>query len=147
MSGANGTKTFLTPISSLLEEGENVQCRTGRHPASILPFAAIALILLIPTYGISIILIIPSLIKMITCGCVVTDRRILAREGFFGQKLVEIPLCGIHEISIGESIVGAKFGMGRIELKDDHQTIRFKEIKKPRAFVSSIMSSRAEESA
>ncbi|MDR1515137.1 MAG: PH domain-containing protein [Synergistaceae bacterium] len=146
-SQTNGTKAFLTPISSLLEDGESVQHRTGRHPASLLPFAAIALILLIPTYGISLILLIPPLIKMMTCDYVITNKRILARQGIWGRNLVEVPLCEIFEVCVGESIVSAKFGMGRIELKDDHQTISFKEIKRPDAFISSIMRARTEEAA
>jgi membrane protein YdbS with pleckstrin-like domain len=134
-------------VSSLLEEGESIRHRTGRHPASILPFIAIAFALLLPTYGISLVLVIPPLIKMMTCNYVVTNKRILARQGIFGQKLVEVPLCGIHEVSVGESIIGSKFGMGRIELKDGRQTISFKGIKKPRAFISSIMRVRTEEAA
>jgi membrane protein YdbS with pleckstrin-like domain len=138
-------RALLTPVSSLLEEGESVFFRTGHHPASILPFAAIALLLSVPTYGISLVLLIPPLIRTKACDYVVTNRRILARDGIFGQNMVGIPLGDICEASAGESSVGARFGMGRVELRDASQTIRFKGIKSPRAFVSSVMKARTGE--
>ncbi|MDR0616286.1 MAG: PH domain-containing protein [Synergistaceae bacterium] len=131
----------------LLGEGERMICRTGRHPASLLPFAAIALLLLVPTYGISLILLIPPLVQMKTCSYAVTNKRILVKNGMFGRNLVEIQLGDIFEASIGESPVGARFGMGRIEFRKGQETIRFKEIKNPRAFMSSVMRVRMEASA
>jgi membrane protein YdbS with pleckstrin-like domain len=136
-------RALFTPISSLLEEGESVFYRTGQHPASILPFAAIALLLSIPTYGISLILLIPPIIHIKACCYVVTNRRILARDGILGQNMVGVPLCDIFEASAGESCVSARFGMGRVELRDGSQTIRFKGIKSPRAFIYSVMKARA----
>jgi membrane protein YdbS with pleckstrin-like domain len=123
---------------ALLGKGERILCRTGRHPVSLLPFAAIALLLLIPTYGISLILLIPPLVQMTTCSYTVTNKRILVRNGMFGRNLVEIPLGEIFEASIGESPVGARLGMGRVEFRKGQETIRFKEIKNPRAFMSSV---------
>lgn len=140
-------RALITPVSSLLDEGERVFYRTGHHPASILPFALIALLLSIPTYGISLILLIPPLIQAKACDYVVTNRRVLARDGIFGQNMVGIQLCDIFEASAGESSVGARLGMGRVELRDASGITRFRGIKSPMAFVSSVVKARTGESA
>jgi membrane protein YdbS with pleckstrin-like domain len=137
--GPGWRQVLFTPLSSLLEEDESVLYETRRHPVAILPFAVAAFILAIPTYGISLILLVPPLIQMKTNNYAVTNKRVLARQGVLKPRFVQIPVEEIFEASVGAGLFGERLGMGRVVLKKGRETFRFKEIKDPQAFMTSMM--------
>jgi hypothetical protein len=135
-------KTLFAPVASFLEEGESVLYETKRHPAAAAPFAVAAILLAAPTYGVSLLFLVPSILKMKTSRFIVTDRRILARHGFIRPRLVRIPLEEIIEASVGEGPLDAKFGMGRIVLRKKRETFLFNKIRDPNAFLSQMINVR-----
>jgi hypothetical protein len=143
--GAAPKCKLLAPLSSFLEEGEHVLCETRRHPASLLPFAITALLLSVPTYGLSLTLLILPLIEMKTCRYIVTNKRILARQGILRPKLVRIPVDEIFEARIGETSVGSRFSMGCVEFMNGKEVVRFEGIKNPRDFITSTISIKRKE--
>jgi uncharacterized membrane protein YdbT with pleckstrin-like domain len=138
--GLGWRKTLFTPVASFLEEGEKILYETGSHPAAAAPLAVAAVLLAAPTYCVSLLFLIPSILKMKTSRFIVTDRRVLARHGFIRPRLVRIPLEEIIEASVGEGPLDAKFGMGRIVLRKKRETFLFNEIRDPDAFLSQMIS-------
>jgi hypothetical protein len=137
--GAVLKRKLLAPLSSFLEEDEHVLCETGRHPASFLLFAITTLFFSVPTYGLSLALLVLPLIEMKMCRCAVTNKRILARQGILRPKLVRIPVDEVFEARVGETAVGSMFGVGCVEFINGKGAVRFEGIKNPRDFITSTM--------
>ncbi|MDR3254671.1 MAG: PH domain-containing protein [Synergistaceae bacterium] len=116
---------------------------TGRHPVTLLFFSVMAFALAIPTYGMSIVLVIPPLIQMKTARYMVTNRRVLARLGFFRPRLLSVKLEDVVEASLGKGPLDAKFGSGMIVLAKMRAMYRFKGVRNSEAFLSHVKQARA----
>jgi hypothetical protein len=128
-------RVLFSPLSSFLDEGERVIYETKKHPALVLPFVAVALALSLPTYLLSLVLLAFPLVQMKN-GYVVTNKRIIAREGFILPRLFEIPLGEISCVGVGESLLGAKLGMGSVILRGGRDTLLLRGLKDPKSFLS-----------
>jgi hypothetical protein len=120
-----------------LEEGEIVLYKTKRHPALLFVCFIAALVLAVPSYGISFVIVIPPLFQLRVSGYIVTNMRILARHRIFQPEPVEIRMGDITEAGVGEGPLDAKLGKGRLVLKA-RETFFFNGVKNPEAFLSYV---------
>jgi membrane protein YdbS with pleckstrin-like domain len=133
---------LFSPLSSFLEEGERVVYETNKHPATAAPLAAAALVLAIPTYTLSIVLLAFPLLQMLKHGYAVTNKKIIARQGFIVPRIFEIPLREISDIGVGENLIGARFGMGSVMLRGGRDTLLLRGLKNPESFLAHVRSVR-----
>lgn len=121
-------------VLSHLEEDEEVAYETRRHWATSLPFLVLGLLLARMTYALSLFLVLPALFQMKTYEYAITGRRVIAKWGLFKTHVDSVPLEAVGEITVEETRLGTKLGMGNVTLKGTGRTWSFKYIEDPRAF-------------
>jgi hypothetical protein len=131
-------------MSSFLDEGERVIYETKKHPAAALPFIMVALVLSFPTNMLSLTLLAFPLVQMKN-GYVVTNKRIIAREGFIFPRLFEIPLREISCAGVGEGLLDAKLRMGSVILRGGRDTLLLRGLRDPESFLSHVRTAWEEE--
>lgn len=124
-------------MSVPLEEGEIIFYETKGHPALLLVSFFVAIVLAVPSYGISFVIVIPPLLRLRVSRYIVTNKRVLARHGIFRPGAIEIRMGDIVEAGIGEGPLDTKLGKGRLVLKA-RETFMFKGVKNPEAFLSHV---------
>lgn len=134
--------------SSLLLPDEQVEYETRRHWATVIPYLLIALAFSRMTSALSLFLIMLPFFQVKTYEYIVTDMRIIAREGLFRQKTLEIPVEDVTDVSFKSAGIAEKIGIGEVIVNTADANIAFKFVEDPKAlayYIGKIAASRSAE--
>jgi hypothetical protein len=81
-------------------------------------------ILLIPLYGIGLVMLMIKMIEVRTTELSITDRRILGKTGLIYRQTYDFPLDTITAVSVDQGIIGRLLNYGYIRFKNDGQFIK-----------------------
>lgn len=91
---------------------------TVRHQAalSLWPYALWILlgVLLLPAFGVGLLILVPIWIKIHSTELDVTNKRILLKTGFISRSTVELNLRRLESIEVRQSVWGRMFHYGTV---------------------------------
>lgn len=103
-------------VDANLVKGEEVLCRAKISWYSVL--APIILgVLLLPLYGLGLIIIISCIIKIHSTELALTNKRIIAKFGFISRQTVELRLEKIESIGVSQGVLGRILNFGSIVVR------------------------------
>lgn len=73
-------------------------------------------ILLIPFFGIGLVLLLVAYIKYKTTELAVTNKRVIAKVGFISRETIELNLSKTESIQINQSLLGRIFNYGSLSI-------------------------------
>lgn len=100
-------------VESNLIKGETVQYEGKVCLWSLLP-SIIFWLLLLPFFGIGLILWISAAITYYTTELSITNRRVIAKFGFIRRNTVEMNIQKVESIQVDQSILGRIFNFGSV---------------------------------
>lgn len=71
-------------------------------------------ILLLPVFGIGLILLVTAFIRYKTTELAITNRRVIAKFGFISRRTVEINISKVESIQVDQGILGRMFNFGTL---------------------------------
>ena len=88
------------------------------HPAMFKnrPFSFILSILLIPAFGLGILILLVWYLRCKSSKLIVNEKEILFEEGLLSKSRSEITLSSVRTVKVEQSFVNRMFGVGTIEL-------------------------------
>jgi uncharacterized membrane protein YdbT with pleckstrin-like domain len=130
-------------IDDNLLPGEGVVKRAVMHWAIYVPG-----IVLLPLFGIGLILLLAAWIESITTELAVTSMRVIAKKGLISRLTMELNLSKVESIGVDQSILGRILGYGTVTVVGTGGTREpFKTIAAPLEFrraVQALSHSQAE---
>ena len=96
-------------VEQTLLPGEHVVHCGEIHWAIFLPG-----IILLPLFGIGLILLLWALVRKLTSELAVTDQRVIIKVGLISRKTIEMNLAKIENIQVDQPILGRILGYGTI---------------------------------
>jgi uncharacterized membrane protein YdbT with pleckstrin-like domain len=89
--------------------GEKVVARAQIHWACYIPG-----IILLPVFGIGLLLLLSAWIQTVTTELAVTTKRVISKRGLISRQTVELNLAKVEAIGVDQSIFGRMFGYGTV---------------------------------
>ena len=80
---------------------------------SLLPYIVIGLLLL-PAYGLGLLFWLIAFLRYKTTELAFTNKRVIAKFGFFSRKTVELNIVKVESVQINQSILGRIFNLGTL---------------------------------
>ena len=80
---------------------------------SLLPYIVIGLLLL-PAYGLGLLFWLIAFLRYKTTELAFTNKRVIAKFGFFSRKTVELNIVKVESVQINQSILGRIFNFGTL---------------------------------
>ena len=80
---------------------------------SLLPYIIFGFVLL-PVFGIGLILWIMAIVRYMTTELAITNKKIIAKFGFIQRNTIELLLPKIESVQVNQSILGRIFNFGSI---------------------------------
>ncbi|HDR8786385.1 TPA: PH domain-containing protein, partial [Escherichia coli] len=74
-------------------------------------------ILLLPFYGLGLLIIIPVLLRVWSTELALTNQRVIAKVGFIRRNTVELRIDKVESLGIHQGILGRIFNYGSIVIK------------------------------
>jgi len=108
-------------VDSNLMAQEAVKYRASVSVWSLAPLIVIG-ILLLPLFGIGLLLFLAAWIQYKTTEFAVTDRRIIAKTGLISRKTVEIFLDKVESLNIDQGILGRILDYGTVTIRGTGST-------------------------
>lgn len=103
-------------VDSNLMSGETVLYRAHVSKWSLTPLILLGVVLL-PVFGIGLIVLLVAWINYRTTEFAVTDRRIIAKTGFVSRRTVEMFLDKVETLNIDQSIAARIFDFGTVTIR------------------------------
>jgi uncharacterized membrane protein YdbT with pleckstrin-like domain len=100
-------------VETTLLKGESVQYEGKVSVWSLLPKIAVGLVL-IPLYGVGLLLLVSAAIRYYTTELAITDRRVIAKFGLIRRSTIEINLSKVETIQVDQSILARIFNFGNV---------------------------------
>jgi uncharacterized membrane protein YdbT with pleckstrin-like domain len=100
-------------VESNLIKDEKVQYEGKISVWSLLPKILLGLMLL-PLYGIGLILWVSAAITYYTTELAITNKRVIAKFGFIRRNTVEMNISKIESIQVDQGILGRIFNFGSV---------------------------------
>lgn len=100
-------------VESALTKGEKVEYQGKVSIWSMTPLVFIGFLLL-PVFGIGVLLWIVAAIRYFTTELVITNKRVIAKFGLISRYTIEINLQKIESIQVKQGILGRIFNFGSI---------------------------------
>jgi len=98
-------------VESNLGAGEHVVHRAELHKIIYLPG-----ILLLPLWGLGILLLIAAYVAMISTEMAVTNKRVIIKVGLISTRTIEMNLNKIENIGVDQDIIGKMFNYGTVTI-------------------------------
>lgn len=73
-------------------------------------------IFLIPTYGVSLLFLIPTIIRNLTTEFAVTNKRVIVKRGFLRRDADELRVGKVETVKVDQSITGRILGFSSIRV-------------------------------
>lgn len=103
-------------VDSNLGAGEEVIYRARITWFSVL-LPIILGVLLLPAYGLGLLIIIPCILKIVSTELAMTNKRVIAKFGFISRTTVELRLEKIESIGVSQGIFGRILNYGSLVVK------------------------------
>lgn len=100
-------KTTLSPDESIVHE---TRISWFAHPG----FTSLMLLLALPTFGLSLLFLIPTWIRIKTTEIAVTSRRVLLKRGLMSRHTVELNLSRIESVQVSQGVIGTQMDFGDV---------------------------------
>ena len=112
---------------------EQVPEKIFRRSKNALIIQLITSVILIPVFGIGIILGIAILIQYFTHELIVRQKSIIHKKGWIGSYTKEIPFSKINGVNVDQGVGGRLFNYGSVKVVtgNDTDTIKFDTIDSP----------------
>jgi uncharacterized membrane protein YdbT with pleckstrin-like domain len=96
-------------VESNLGSGEQIVHRGELHWAIFIPG-----VVLVPVFGIGVLLLISELISKFTTEMAVTNKRVIIKSGLISRRTIEMNLTKVENIGVSQSILGRLLDYGTI---------------------------------
>lgn len=73
-------------------------------------------VLLIPIFGLGLILLIAAYIKFISTELAVTNKRVIAKTGFISRDTIEMNIAKVESMQVNQGISGRIFNFGSLQI-------------------------------
>ena len=84
--------------------------------------------------------LIRAIIRRLSTEMVVTDRRVILKEGFLSRKTIEINMDKVERVDVDQTILGRLFDYGSVTVKGTGASYEpFKMVNSPIIFRNAIM--------
>lgn len=100
-------------VDSNLIKDETVQYR-GELSLWALAGYIVPGVLLVPLFGVGLVILLMGYIKYKTTELAVTNKRVIAKTGFISRETVELNLAKTESIQINQSLLGRVFNYGSL---------------------------------
>lgn len=131
----------MSYLSKRLAAGETIIYRGQFH--WVQQIYAWAMLVLLGILIIGIVIWVREMFRLNTTEFVVTNRRVMLKQGFFNVHVDEITLNSIEGAHVDESIIGRLFDYGRLTIRGSGDThLVFPTMSDPAAFRSAAEGAR-----
>ena len=126
-------------VDGVLINDERVMYRARISKWSLWPFIAFGALLL-PLFGVGLLLWIWAWIIYATTELAITNKRVIAKTGLFQRRTIEIFLEKIESIQVDQSVFGRMFNFGSVVISGTGvHSAPFKNISDPLALRKNFM--------
>ena len=108
-------------VDSNLLSSETVIYRARTSLWSLSPLIFFGVVLL-PVFGLGLVLLVAACIQFKTTEFAVTDKRIIAKTGLISRKTVEMFLDKVESINVDQGIPGRIFDFGTVTIRGTGST-------------------------
>ncbi|RDH80776.1 MAG: hypothetical protein DIZ80_17285 [endosymbiont of Galathealinum brachiosum] len=134
----------MSYIESSLLDGEKIRELFNFHWSSKV-LAIVMIPLIIPSFGIALIIIIREYIKLVSTDQCLTDQRIILKTGILTYTTDIIELPSIKTVTIDQNFFGSIFNFGSVIISDNKsKDITFKYVDNPINVKNTIDNARTE---
>ena len=108
----------LTAVVKPKKQGVLVENDLWKKPPSYLYYLRHFIIgtLLLPLYGIGLLLIVYAILDRNTKIYTITNKRVMSKTGIISRQVHEVGIRDIRAINVKQSILGRLFGLGTVEV-------------------------------
>jgi uncharacterized membrane protein YdbT with pleckstrin-like domain len=108
-------RAAVSYVEKVLGEGEMLR-HSGKVSLWMLSPWIAAGFLLLPVFGLGLILLLVAWVKYISTELAITSKRVIAKFGFIRRSTIEINLAKIETVQVDQSLAGRIFDFGTILL-------------------------------
>lgn len=105
----------MSYIEESLSEGENVVKLFRLHWTARL-WLALWIVLILPTFGIALLLAIYEWLRLRTLEYGVTNKRVVFKKGIIGRQTEEMKIGSIETVEIDQGVLGRILGYGDVKV-------------------------------
>jgi len=105
----------MSYLEKSLSDNETIRAEFKLHWFAWIP-VAIWILLALPTFGITLILAIAQVLRIVGLEQGVTNKRVIRKTGIISRKTEEMKIPSIETIEIEQSLLGRLFGFGRVKI-------------------------------
>lgn len=143
----------MNKINKLLDSDENIIFQTTKHwiiftrgiawlifsiiiSQQNLPIGSIDLIrhVSLATYAIAAVFLVRALLNMLFSNYVITDKRVIIRDGFFLKNSADVDIAKISSIESSQSFIAQLFGYGSLMINIYGDSINFNHVSRVEKF-------------
>jgi len=126
-------------VDSNLMSGEVVKYQAKVSKWSLAPLIFFGFLLL-PLYGLGLVLFLSAWIQLKTTEFAVTDRRLIAKTGLVSRRTVEMFLDKVESLNVDQGVIGRVFDFGTVTIRGTGSTSEpIKSISAPLSLRKSFM--------
>ena len=126
-------------VDGVLINDERVMYRARISKWSLWPFIVFGA-LLIPLFGVGLLLLVWAWIIYTTTELAITNKRVIAKTGLFQRRTIEIFLEKIESIQVDQSVFGRMFNFGSVVISGTGvHSAPFRNISDPLALRKNFM--------
>lgn len=93
-------------VDRMLGEGEHVIAFTRPTWWSGFWLYVLVVLLFVPTFGVSLLFLIPTVLNVLTTEFAVTNKRVIVKRGFIRRDADELRLSKVEAVKVDQSITG-----------------------------------------
>lgn len=105
----------MSYIETSLSEGEKVVKLFRLHWTARL-WLALWIVLILPTFGIALLLAIYEWLRLRTLEFGVTNKRVILKKGIIGRQTEEMKIGSIETVEIDQGVLGRMLGYGDVKV-------------------------------
>ena len=105
----------MSYIETSLSEGEKVVKLFRLHWTARL-WLALWIVLILPTFGIALVLAIYEWLRLRTLEYGVTNKRVVSKKGIIGRQTEEMKIGSIETVEIDQGVLGRILGYGDVKV-------------------------------
>jgi len=102
-------------IDDSLSDGEEVRERFNLHWISRMPMI-VWIVLAIPTFGVTLFLVLREWLKLRSTELGVTNRRLIIKKGIISRNTEEMKLSSVETVEIIQGVPGRILGYGNVKV-------------------------------
>lgn len=100
-------------VDSVLTAGEKILYRGRISHWSLWQYYLIG-VLLLPLFGLGLVVFVMAYVKMASTELAITNKRVIAKFGFISRSTIEIALNRVESVQVHQSVMGRLFNFGTV---------------------------------